>query len=52
MIKITLINSDECKWTKEQYTDYKYDGKCFIVVNGEQWVGIYNMDSIISIVVQ
>ena len=37
---------------KEQWTDYKYDGKCFIIIKGEQWVGIYNMDSVVSIIVK
>ena len=52
MIKIIFTNSYECKWNENQYTDYKYDGKCFIVINGKQWVGIYNINSIVSIVIQ
>lgn len=52
MIKITLKNGNVCSWTKEEYTDYRYDGKCFIVINNEQWVGIYNMDNIISVTVK
>ncbi len=52
MIKITFKKGNTCNWKKEEYTDYKYDGKCFIVIKGEQWIGIYNMDSIISVVIQ
>lgn len=52
MIKITLTNSDEIKWTKEEYTDYKYDGKCFIIIKDNQWVGIYNINSIVSITIK
>lgn len=51
MIKITFKNGNTCIWKREEYTDYKYDGKCFIVINGEQWIGIYNIDSIISVVI-
>lgn len=51
MIKITFKNGNVCTWGKPQYTDYKYDGKCFIVIQNEQWVGIYNIDSIISVTV-
>lgn len=51
MIKITLKNGNVVKW-KKKWTDYKYDGKCFIIIDKEQWVGIYNMDSIISVVVR
>lgn len=52
MIKITFKNGNICTWGKDEYTDYKYDGKCFIVIRNEQWVGIYNMDNIISVVVK
>lgn len=50
MIRITFKNGNVCTWNKDEYTDYKYDGKCFIVIYNEKWVGIYNMDGIISIV--
>ena len=52
MIKITFKNGSIAKWKKKQWTDYKYDGKCFIVINSGHWVGIYNMDSIISVVIK
>lgn len=29
MIKITLKNGDMCIWKSGEFTDYKYDGKCF-----------------------
>ncbi len=51
MIKITFKNGDTAEWYIGQYTDYKYDGKCFIVIKDKQWVGIYNIDHIISIVI-
>lgn len=52
MIKIVFRNGNVVKWKKKQQTDYKYDGKCFIVIKDEEWVGIYNMDSVISIIVK
>lgn len=52
MIKIVFKNGCICKWKRKEYTDYKYDGKCFIIIKNEQWVGIYNMDSIVSIIVK
>ena len=45
-----MSNSQEVIWGKEEFTDYRYDGKCFIIINGDKWVGIYNMDSVISVV--
>ena len=50
MIIITLTNGNQVKWKEEEYTDYRYDGKCFIVIRNNKWVGIYNMDSVISVV--
>lgn len=52
MIKIVFKNGCICKWKRKEYTDYKYDGKCFIIIKDEQWVGIYNMGSIVSIIVK
>ncbi len=52
MIKIVFKNGSVAKWKKGEWTGYKYDGKCFIVTKNEQWVGIYNMDSVISIIVK
>lgn len=51
MIKIVFRNGCVVKWKKKEWTDYKYDGRCFIVIKNERWVGIYNMDSIISVVI-
>jgi len=50
MIKITMANSDVVTWGEEAYTDYKYDGKFFIIMQDEQWVGFYNLNHVISIV--
>lgn len=51
MIKITFKNGNVCTWSKNDYTDYKYDRKCFIIIKNEEWVGIYNIDHVISIIV-
>lgn len=57
MIKIVLKNGRIVEWKKKRkkkkrWTDYKYDGKCFSVINNNQVVGIYNMDSIISVIIK
>lgn len=52
MIKIVFKNGCVVKWKKKEWTDYKYDGKCFIVIKNEQWVGIYNMDRIVSVLIR
>ncbi len=52
MIKVVFRNGNVVKWKKNQWTDYKYDGKCFIIIDKKQWVGIYNIDSIISVIIK
>ena len=41
---IKFKNSDIAHYSPSEYTDYEYDGKCFIVIKDKQWIGIYNMD--------
>lgn len=52
MIKIVFKNGCIVKWKKKEWTDYKYDGKLFIVIKDEEWVGFYNIDSIVSVIVK
>lgn len=52
MINITLKNGNVVTWKESEYTDYAYDGKMFIVVKEHVRVGFYNVDNIISIVVE
>lgn len=51
MIRIFFKNGNIDKWKKEKYTDYKYDGRCFIIMRKSQWIGIYNLDDISAITV-
>lgn len=51
MITITSTNGQVYTWNKEKYTDYTYDGKCFIVVKDDKWVGFYNIDNISTIII-
>ena len=46
MIQITLTNGSYICRNKDQYTDYMYDGKVFVIIKGSQWVGIYNIDHV------
>ena len=46
MIEITFKDGDMAHYEPNQYTDYKYDGKYFIVVYNEQWIGFYNLDAV------
>lgn len=50
-IEITMKNGNVVTWNKDEFTDYAYDGKMFIVVKDHIRVGFYNIDNVISIVV-
>jgi len=52
MIEIIFRNGEQAHWKKDEYTDYKYDGKCFIVIRDRQWIAFYNIDEIICIEVE
>lgn len=51
MITIITKNGFEGKWDKGEYTDYAYDGRCFIVIKDDKRVAFYNIDCIKSIVI-
>ena len=45
-IIIDFKNGEMCHYKPQEYTDYRYDGKYFIVINDKQWVGFYNLDEV------
>ena len=49
MIKILLTNGDVRKWTKDEYTEYDIKGRFFVVIAGDQWIGMYALDHIVSV---
>ena len=49
MLRIVFKNGEVISYGEDDYTDYSYDSKCFIVINGQQWIGIYNMDCVFCV---
>ena len=45
-IIIAFQNGNMCYYSPSEYTDYKYDGKYFIVIYEKQWIGFYNLDCV------
>ena len=45
-ITIVFRNANICHYSPSEYTDYKYDGKYFIVIYEKQWIGFYNLDCV------
>ena len=52
MLKIIMNNSQEVKWQKEEYDNYMYDGKFFIIIKNGEWIGFYTLNAVVSIVVK
>ena len=46
MLEIVFRNGDFVSYKPEEYTDYKYDGRYFIVIYDKQWVGFYNLECV------
>ncbi|MGN0558384.1 MAG: hypothetical protein ACI4IS_02920 [Acutalibacteraceae bacterium] len=51
MITINTKDGNTAEWKDGEYTDYCYDGKCFIVIKNYKQVAFYNVDCMRSIVV-
>lgn len=51
MIKITFMSGVCVKWRKDEYTDYIYNGKTFVVIKNKAVVGIYNINCVSNIVI-
>ena len=49
MIEINFKNGEVSHYKDNEYTDYKYDGKYFIVIRDNQWIGFYNLDCVMCI---
>ncbi len=46
VIEIVFKSGDMVHYQPEEYTDYRYDGKYFIVIRDKQWIGFYNLDCV------
>jgi len=53
-IEISLKGGHSATWEadKDEWDDYCYDGKVFIIKKNGMWVGLYNMDCVLSVIVK
>ena len=49
MLRIVYKDGEVITYGEDDYTDYSYDSRCFIVIRGQRWIGIYNMDCVSTI---
>ena len=48
---IIVMQSDVAVWRKDTWDGYLYDGKFFIVKKDGVSIGFYNLDKVVSIIV-
>lgn len=48
-IDIHLDNGNDVTWSPGSYTDYGYRDNFFIISDGDDTIGIYNLEHIVSI---
>lgn len=48
-IKIDMKNSKQVVWEKDEWDDYLYDEKFFVIKKNNKWVGFYNLDEVVFI---
>lgn len=51
-IEIVMKNGGQVVWKKDNWDDYIYDGKFLRIMKDNICVGFYNLNEIISIIVQ
>lgn len=48
-ITIIMRNGHIYNWELPRFSDYMYTDKLFVVLDNEQWVGIYNINEVEAI---
>lgn len=53
-IEVSFKSGQSTIWKADNgdWDDYDYDGKMFIIKKDGNWVGFYNIDSILSIILK
>jgi len=51
MIYITFKDGAYREWEEEDYSDYMVNNGLFVIIDGNKWVGIYNLDCIKEIMI-
>lgn len=52
MITIVFKSGEVSYYAENEYTDYRYDDKYFIVIKDCKWIGFYNLDSLVCIEIE
>jgi hypothetical protein len=52
IIEITFHSGETITYKNNEWYDYSYDGKAFVVKKGCAWIGIYNFSDILCVEVK
>ena len=51
-LRIALTDGEVRRWATEEYDEYDIKGRFFIIIKGNQWVGMYALDRIVAVEVR
>lgn len=46
MLRIVLKDGNVREYKGESFTDYEWKKEAFVVIKGDQWIAIFNWDSV------
>ena len=52
LIEIVLKDGSCITYEGNEYTDYQYDRKFFIILYEKQWIGLFNLDEIKYVMIE
>lgn len=49
MLRIVLKNGNVREYKGNQFTDYEWKKKVFVVINGDQWIAMFNWSEVCEV---
>ena len=49
MLIIKMVDGNTVHWSADEYTEYDFHGRFFVVIRNDQWIGMYATDRIVSV---
>lgn len=49
MLIIKMADGNTVRWGADEYTEYDFHGRFFVVIKDSQWVGMYATDQIVAV---
>lgn len=49
MLIIKMADGNTVRWSADEYTEYDFHGRFFVVMKDNQWIGMYATDQIVAV---